>query len=82
MSCSVFSDKIKILLNTISDDGQPRDFRRSALQSPDISRAELASLLRRKADPARRKKTGETFWDGFMSNYIAQHANDSSEKIA
>lgn len=48
---------------------------RSALQNPDLSRAQLASVMRRSLRGQQSRKAQETYWSAFMASYISRNAN-------
>ena len=48
---------------------------RSALQNPDLSRAQLAALLRRAARRQDSEKSQKTYWSAFMTQYVTRNAN-------
>lgn len=82
MGFSVISDNIKIVVNT--DAGAEKAARtpvtyRSALQNPEISRIQLAALLRRKLrNPPKSAQNGKNFWNRFMAGYKSAHANTNA----
>ena len=49
----------------------------SALQNPDLSRAALASMLRRGGKPASGTKQKAVFWSSFLSYYATSCANSN-----
>lgn len=75
MVCSVLSEKVKILMN--EKDAVKNAGSGSALQSPDISRAELAAMLRR-AMRTQSPQHRQSYWMAFMDGYKAQTANSNA----
>ena len=51
---------------------------RSALQNPDLSRAQLSTMLRKAARKQTSKKAQNTYWNAFMSSYVTQNANSNA----
>ena len=84
MSCSVISEDIKIVMNSSikQEKPRPRANYSSALQNPDISRVQLAALLRRRNPAGGENKSRRTFWSAFMANVVDSHANGNGEKTA
>jgi hypothetical protein len=76
MGCSVFSEDIKILLDAGQTGITAPAAYGSALQNPDISKVQLAAMLRRRVRPSV-SKTRKTFWSSFMDRYVLQHANSN-----
>lgn len=76
MVCSVLSENVKILMN--EKDAAKTSYRGSALQSPDISRAELAAMLRR-AMRTQSPQHRQSYWTAFMDGYKAQTANSNGQ---
>ena len=83
MGCAVISDKIGIILNMgLSGSALAGPLTRSALQNPDISRVQLAALLRRRAENAASDQTRKIFWSAFMATQSASPANGNTQKTA
>lgn len=76
MVCSVLCDSVKILMNERDGAKNPAG-RGSALQSPDLSRAQLAAMLRR-ATRSHSPQYREAYWTAFMDGYRSQHANGNT----
>ncbi|HTK85436.1 MAG TPA: hypothetical protein VL625_10160 [Patescibacteria group bacterium] len=75
MSCSVISDKINIVMDNQVEGGKG-PLTGSALQNPDISRAQLGAMLRRRARTASSPKSArKTFWTAFTNFHAEQCAN-------
>lgn len=53
---------------------------RHVLQKPDLSRAQLASMLRA-AERRKKRRDNDHNWADFMSHVIARGANSNSEQI-
>lgn len=77
MACTITSDKIEILMNNKDlTNRAPLTGYRSALQNPDLSRVQLAALLRRNDRPGERRKR-KNLWSSFTDNQLGQHANSN-----
>lgn len=50
----------------------------SALQNPDLSRAELAALLRKGQRNRESAKARKTYWDAFLASYLTRNANTNA----
>lgn len=75
MSCSVISDKINIVMDAQVEGGKG-PLTGSALQNPDISRAQLGAMLRRRARTTSSPKSArKTFWTAFTNFHAEQCAN-------
>jgi hypothetical protein len=76
MSCSVISDKINIVMDSqIAEQARPLTGG-SALQNPDLSRAKLGAMLRKRSRAsASPKSSRKTFWTAFTNFHADQHAN-------
>ena len=76
MSCSVISDQINIVMDSRAENQPELSTGGSALQNPDLSRAKLGAMLRRKPRTSQ-KKTRNTFWSAFIACHAEQHANSN-----
>jgi hypothetical protein len=74
MSCSVFSDKINIVMDSQVDTPVPGLAAGSALQNPDLSRAKLGAILRQRPRSSP-KKAHNLFWSAFTAYHADQCAN-------
>ena len=74
MSCSVISDKINIVLDSQADIPQRSLASGSALQNPDLSRAKLGAILRKRPRSSP-KKAHNLFWSAFTAYHADQCAN-------
>ncbi len=54
---------------------------RTALQRPELSRMELAAILRRALGKQRSAKSQKTYWSAFMANYLSLSANNNNNDI-
>jgi hypothetical protein len=54
---------------------------RSALQRPDIRRAQLAALLRRALKGQKTQKEQKTYWSSFIAGTIGKQANSNEQNI-
>ena len=74
MSCSVISDKINIVLDSQADTPASGILAGSALQNPDLSRAKLGAILRKRPRSSP-KKAQNLFWSAFTAYHADQCAN-------
>ena len=74
MSCSVISENINIVMDSQATMPDRSPITGSALQNPDISRANLGAILRRKTRRSP-KKAQNLFWTAFTAYHAEQHAN-------
>ena len=88
MSCSIMDKKFQLLLEDTktnfnlslggdAGDGYLDSFR-GALQRPDLSRVQIAALLRKAAKKQRSIKSQEVYWKNFMTRYVTQNANTNA----
>ena len=49
----------------------------SALQNPEMRRLELVAMLRRSLKKQLSRKSQQTYWAAFMSDYIHKNANSN-----
>lgn len=73
MVCSVLCESVKVIMNEWDNSKNPAA-QGSALQSPDLSRAQLAAMLRR-ATRSHSPQYRQAYWTAFMDGYRSQHAN-------
>lgn len=50
---------------------------RTALQNPEVRRAELAAMLRRAVKKQQSEKSQRTYWTIFMNSYVRGNANSN-----
>lgn len=73
MGCTITSDKVEILMNNNGlSKNRPITGYRSALQNPDLHRAQLAALLRRGEGGRKRRNS---LWSSFTNRHLGRHAN-------
>lgn len=78
MGCTVTSETIEILMNSRKNPRRaPMAAHRSALQNPDLSRAQLAALLRRGAASGRTEGRRKSLWTAFTDRHLGRHANSN-----
>lgn len=90
MGCSVINDKIHMKIGTTrtgfniwlgrniaGEQNRASSPFRSALQSPELSQAELAALLRAQRKNSGSEKEHNTYWAGLMARYTGQSANSN-----
>ena len=90
MYCSIVNGRVQLFLQdsgtSISmsagsgaaedgDDGA--GLSHSALQRPEVSRAQLAALLRKVLKKQKSGKSQQTYWTAFLTNYVRQNANSN-----
>lgn len=51
---------------------------RSALQNPELSQVQLATMLRRALRTQQSRKSQHTYWSAFMASYVSRNANSNS----
>lgn len=51
---------------------------RSALQNPDLSQKQLATMLRRALRGQQSRKSQHTYWSAFMASYVSRNANSNN----
>lgn len=74
MTCSIIGNNVQVLMPSQNDTAPVTG---SALQNPDLSRAQLGALLRRKSPTISQKSTQRTFWSSFMAQVVASNANSN-----
>lgn len=50
---------------------------RSALQRPEINRAQLAAMLRKALKKQKSGKSQKTYWKAFLTSYVSKNANSN-----
>ena len=78
MGCTVTSETIEILMNNREQQVRaPLTGYRSALQNPDVSRAQLAALLRRTAAESAVQGRRKNLWSSFTDRHLGRYANSN-----
>ena len=78
MGCSVIINgnaRVFVDTATVRNSVRASGFSASALQNPDISRAQLAAMLRKKSRTMIPGKAGRNFWNAFLVNCADAPAN-------
>lgn len=55
----------------------PINLSRSALQRPELNRAQLAAMLRKALKKQQSRKYRSTYWAAFLTSYIHKNANSN-----
>ena len=84
MPCSIINDRVQLTfsgnsttINMMMSNDHYAAMGRSALQRPDLRRAELAAMLRKYLKNQKSAKSQSTYWRTFMTGYTGHSANSN-----
>ncbi|MEC8666080.1 MAG: hypothetical protein VXY16_11475 [Pseudomonadota bacterium] len=84
MPCSIMNDRVQLTfsgrsssINLMMGETDHMMLGRSALQRPDVRRAELAAMLRKYMKTQKSAKSQSTYWRTFMTGYTGNSANSN-----